>query len=603
MRPASRFPRLFCTFLLLALVAHVSAAQRTAARPAPASQNKIRMMSSFSTSSFLGFVRCPAERGACTDPWASVPMDTIDSTDTAYFRDVVVGALTFISGASDGETWGATFTDPKNTPFTFGNIQFLANYNGQQNCFVSPFWYICGSNSIEILWYLQSQCLNTGSWKADFSNTTIGTRTFKLMPQIKEDQIGLQRQTDYTDAYDSICRTGTQRDVFHCANPPRPNQRPWRIAGKGCYLTDLAMILSYHGVAVDPATLNTYLIGHAGYTNLGDVLPQVAMRYASDHGVRIQFPAPSVGALPRNICTYGPQLGHVINRGHWVTAYGQNEALTQYLVRDPDGGTLTSLPGFSTTRLFSGPQFNFTDALCGIRFDFHSPVELYVTDPQGRRAGYDPVSGAVYNEIPNASYDPELGIEDAETGEPPEDFGRSLEVYGDVDGQYTLTVTGTATGSYTAEMWSFDLGGNYPKNELGPIPTSPGEVHTYLIDFHKADATQTHLGGGFDGGGQRPRDVNRFLSYGNLSSNQVTLPAGTATFPLFIFYDTAILPASFNAVLDGVDVTNLFHPTPGGRESVSLPLVSGRNVLKLSVDGQLPSRTATDTDRLVLQVP
>jgi hypothetical protein len=597
---APRVPRVLFTLLLLVLVAHSAFAQRTAARPAPASQDKIRSMSSFSTSSFLGFVRCPAERGACTDPFSSIPMEN----NTAYFRDVIVGALTFISGASDGEVWSATFTDPRNTPTTFGNIQFLANYNSQQNCFVSPFWYICGSNSVEILWYLQSQCQNTGTWRATFTNTTIPPQTFTLKPQIKEDQVGLQRQTDYpTTAYDSICRTGTQRDVFHCANPPRPNQRTWSIAGKGCYLTDLAMVLSYHGVAVDPATLNTYLIDHGGYTNMGDVLPQVAMRYASENGVRIQFPARSVGALPRNICTYGPQLGHVINRGHWVAAYGQNDALTSYLVRDPDGGRLTSLPGFTTTRLFSGPQFNFTDSLCGIRFDFHSPVELYVTDPLGRRAGYDPVTGTVYNEIPDASYDTELGLEDAETGEPPEDFGRSLELYGDADGEYTLSVTGTATGTYTAEMWSFDLGGNYPKTELGPIPTSQGEVHTYLIDFHKADATQTHLGGGFDGGGQRPRDVNRFLSYGNLSGNQVTLAAGTTSFPLFVFYDTAILPATFSAILDGVDVTFLFHPTPGGRESVTLPLVSGRNVLKLSVDGQLPSRTATDTDRLVLQVP
>jgi hypothetical protein len=32
-------------------------------------------------------------------------------------------------------------------------------------------------------------------------------------------------------------------------------------------------------------------------------------------------------------------------------------------------------------------------------------------------------------------------------------------------------------------------------------------------------------------------------------------------------------------------------------------MVSGRNVLQLSIDGNLPNRTATDSDRLVFQVP
>ncbi|HEX9406613.1 MAG TPA: hypothetical protein VF975_04800, partial [Thermoanaerobaculia bacterium] len=79
--------------------------------------------------------------------------------------------------------------------------------------------------------------------------------------------------------------------------------------------------------------------------------------------------------------------------------------------------------------------------------------------------------------------------------------------------------------------------------------------------------------------------------------------AGTTSFAMVIFYSKEIQPATFSADLNGVSVASLFHPSTGTSEVVNLPLASGRNVLKLSVDGQLPTRVATDTDRLVLQVP
>ena len=52
-----------------------------------------------------------------------------------------------------------------------------------------------------------------------------------------------------------------------------------------------------------------------------------------------------------------------------------------------------------------------------------------------------------------------------------------------------------------------------------------------------------------------------------------------------------------------MDLTSEFNPTPGGSDMVQIPLQPGRNVLKLSVDGQLPNRVATDSDRLVFIVP
>ena len=109
--------------------------------------------------------------------------------------------------------------------------------------------------------------------------------------------------------------------------------------------------------------------------------------------------------------------------------------------------------------------------------------------------------------------------------------------------------------------------------------------------------------GNFDGKGQRPADVNKFLSYVNLTKSTTTLPAGTTNFSLIIIYDKNIIPSTFTAELNGVDVKSLFHPIPGSAESVTLNLEQGRNTLVLSVEGKPPNRVARDTDRLVFIVP
>lgn len=70
-----------------------------------------------------------------------------------------------------------------------------------------------------------------------------------------------------------------------------------------------------------------------------------------------------------------------------------------------------------------------------------------------------------------------------------------------------------------------------------------------------------------------------------------------------IAYGKTIVPASFSATLDGVDVTSAFSPVAGSIQSVQLAVTSGTHTLKLAVDGQLPTRTATDTDRLIFIVP
>jgi hypothetical protein len=72
---------------------------------------------------------------------------------------------------------------------------------------------------------------------------------------------------------------------------------------------------------------------------------------------------------------------------------------------------------------------------------------------------------------------------------------------------------------------------------------------------------------------------------------------------MMIFYGTGLNASSFGAVLNGVDVGAMFHPTPGGSETVVIPLAAGRNVLKLSAKGTVGTRSTSDADQLVFKVP
>ena len=72
--------------------------------------------------------------------------------------------------------------------------------------------------------------------------------------------------------------------------------------------------------------------------------------------------------------------------------------------------------------------------------------------------------------------------------------------------------------------------------------------------------------------------------------------------PLIIVFGPTIIPSTFVLNLKGVDVSSQFTPAPGLLNVVTLALQPGRNILLLSVNGQLPGRTVTDKDRLVFVV-
>jgi len=165
-----------------------------------------------------------------------------------------------------------------------------------------------------------------------------------------------------------------------------------------------------------------------------------------------------------------------------------------------------------------------------------------------------------------------------------------------MDGTYVLQVTGTAPGSYTLDLRAWDRNGTAAARPmLRDVPTGPGVVHIYRLDYASTAGAPLKLGGRFEG--------DRLLGYGNYAGAEAKLSPLTTSFPLVIFYGAGIKPVTFNALLNGNNVSGRFTPEPEGYQIVRIPLASGPNALVLSVEGtNAGGQTITDTQRLVFRV-
>lgn len=183
--------------------------------------------------------------------------------------------------------------------------------------------------------------------------------------------------------------------------------------------------------------------------------------------------------------------------------------------------------------------------------------------------------------------------------------GPYLGIVGDpvaLDGSASSDVDGDAL------TYSWDFGDGSTLVTSSPTPThtyaAPGIYEVMLVvndgSLDSQPATTTATIG--DSIGSNRSDVDAFLSYAAPTKRSVQLPAGTTSFDVTILYGAPIIPATFEASLEGAPFTD-FNPAPGTSETVTVPLGPGRNVLELSVDGTLADgRTATDRDRLTFIV-
>lgn len=265
---------------------------------------------------------------------------------------------------------------------------------------------------------------------------------------------------------------------------------PDTIGKWGCYLTAGAMIIKFHAAQqgsafdTDPASLNEWLKGQPdGYVG-SLVNPSAVARYARSNGVQLFYHGKAGGGdngtLDNFLCNNDPVILDV--GGHFVLATGKTtvEGVETYSINDPGHQRSTLLPygnRFLGIRKFSSSATPPT----GLRISGHSPIQLLVTDPQGRRTGINPSSHEELNEIPDASYGSEsLSVDDDSDTTPI--TAEIFEVLHPTDGTYEVTVVGTGIGTYRLNFIGYDQFGNPTVQTIFGV-TNEGVTTKYRVSY------------------------------------------------------------------------------------------------------------------------
>lgn len=108
-------------------------------------------------------------------------------------------------------------------------------------------------------------------------------------------------------------------------------------------------------------------------------------------------------------------------------------------------------------------------------FEGSGNVEIIVTDPEGRKVGYDPIRDTRFNDIPNAQFGGSGGadthLDDGTTEEDPEQPTWGLDIDEPIEGQYTVTLIGLKSDRQGVSIAA--------KHATGPITNT---VQAGLVD-------------------------------------------------------------------------------------------------------------------------
>ena len=148
---------------------------------------------------------------------------------------------------------------------------------------------------------------------------------------------------------------------------------------------------------------------------------------------------------------------------HSIVCYGVDLLATdpyeRILIRDPNDSA--TAPLHPTLKTYENKlHCSYADILRedtpgGFTCRIHSPAEIVATDRDGRRTGYDVVTGEFLNDITGASYTAEWDNELDPLGDSPngrDDAHKLLRLPGDLHGQVTINVYATQTAAVEMQM-------------------------------------------------------------------------------------------------------------------------------------------------------
>jgi len=437
-------------------------------------------------------------------------LSTPGASDTTWCFDWDSGAYSNIRANDDsGPLTVNYYTDPSNSSGVCADVDFRYEVDtGEQYHFIlyitiggmasgsAPDW--------EANWYtevgggigrfLETLTLPSSSTITSVSPTPASRSANVITWEMDDTSPGDQISIDVTY---TVSNTMTVQPLLQGQYPctgPQPSSIPWAndlyawhkanetppgtICEWGCYLTSAAMLVNYRAQAdntqpsapvfqTDPGALNQQLEGLDGYDSDNGVDPLKVASYAQRAPASLHlYYAGAISSRNDTILTQYLQSGDPVIlgvdpttcitngrsvpcSGHWVLATGitVENGTSTFQIDDPVWGQTTLLDHHANTyremRLFTNVPINQTLLTIGA----FSPVELLVTDPQGRTTGFDPATDTTLDEIPGSSYLIE-GISPID-GSAPDQVSKSVEIDAPSDGSYQIQIIGTGAGPYT----------------------------------------------------------------------------------------------------------------------------------------------------------
>ena len=284
-----------------------------------------------------------------------------------------------------------------------------------------------------------------------------------------------------------------------------------KIKRWGCAMTSAAMVLASYGMdsidlgdpgepdvqPLDPGSLNEWLKKHKGYDSDGNIRWWVTdeLGYTTYSG---PGSSPDYGVVNKCLELRQPVILYV--GGHYVVARGKytydvdDESKNYFLINDPYYDVTQLNDPRYNNQWFGYRRFEPSDGVVrpALRIVMRSPAEMLIFDALGRRTGYDPGSGVILHEIPDAFYYEEGPIIDPETGQVGIPGHKELYLINADNGPYQLTVFGTGTGSYELDIVNRDWSVQYANVTLHGT-TSPGKIDGYLIETSTTSAEDLNV--------------------------------------------------------------------------------------------------------------
>ena len=261
------------------------------------------------------------------------------------------------------------------------------------------------------------------------------------------------------------------------------------ISSCGCAITSMIMLGRYYdidigidGTDVNPANINTWLTNHKGYTDSGRLKWGKGIEYlgfideiTGKKMVKLNLDHYNASAsidmeeIDSYITSAKPVIARSNRFGHYFVI--DDKSNNVYRVKDSvwyntktlnDDKDITNHIQDYDNHFDIADLFSYLQTPKPLRASIYiylaSPAELIVIDPFGRKLGRDPITDTIYNEIPDSNYTKDGPIISSDNPINSEDIheGRVIYISSPLDGEYSLKVIGTNSGTYTLDFSSYN---------------------------------------------------------------------------------------------------------------------------------------------------